>query len=340
LTPTDPAADPAAVHAAVPHADHGTGSRAGSPDGSGDPVASRTRNPLSRAARLSRRRFLTTAAAGAAGASAAGTVLAAPGTASAAVQTDAASAGAAAPQAPSSRVTLSFTAATNGAATLAPGGDRLVAEVQNVLWSVPRDGGTAVALTDPGLEPTRPEFAPDGEQLAVCAYRGGGFHLWTLRPDGSGLRQRTDGPWDDRAPAWSPDGTRIAFASERGGDPVDGSPYRIWVLDVRTGALTRLTGLPGQDGPQQDGPWEDFDPAWSPDGRRVLFARGAPAKGENGPVLHTRLIASVPADGGGAVRREHTGDDGAEVMTPAVSPTGRLAHLRVTPSPSADASPS
>jgi hypothetical protein len=67
----------------------------------------------------------------------------------------------------------------------------------------------------------------------------------------------------------------------------------------------------------------------------VLFARGAPAKGENGPVLHTRLIASVPADGGGAVRREHTGDDGAEVMTPAVSPTGRLAHLRVTPSPSA-----
>ncbi|MDT3397858.1 amidohydrolase family protein [Streptomyces sp. B1866] len=224
---------------------------------------------------------------------------------------------------------LSFTAATNGAAALSPAGDRLVAEVQGVLWSLPRAGGDAVPLTPPDLEPTRPVFSPDGGLLAVCAFRGGGFHLWTLRPDGSGLRQRTDGPWDDRGPAWSPDGTRLAFASERGGDPVAGSPYRVWVLDLASGELTRLTGLPGQDGPLQDGHWEDFDPVWSPDGTRVLFVRAA----FTGSALDARTIASVRADGTGPVAVEHTETAAGQVLAPAVSPDGTLAYLRTTPAP-------
>ncbi|MFI0509279.1 amidohydrolase family protein [Streptomyces sp. WSLK1-5] len=227
---------------------------------------------------------------------------------------------------------LTLTAATGGSATLSPAGDRLIAEVQNLLWSIPRTGGTAVALTPPGLEPTRPQFSPDGERLVVCAYRDGGFHLWTLRPDGSDLRQLTDGPWDDRGPAWSPDGTRIAFASERGGDTVAGSPYRVWVLDVRSGALTRLTGRPGQQGPAQGGAWEDYDPTWSADGERVLFVRATvTAPG----TLRADTVASVAADGSGPVTVEHTDDSGAQLMTPAVSPRGRLAYLRTTAAPAA-----
>ncbi|WP_328550354.1 amidohydrolase family protein [Streptomyces sp. NBC_00366] len=233
---------------------------------------------------------------------------------------------------------LTFTRATNGSATLAPGGDRLVAEVQGVLWSLPRSGGTARPLTPPDLEPGRPTHSPDGAHVAFCAYRGGGFHLWTVRPDGSGLTQRTDGPWDDRGPAWSPDGTRLAFASERGGDPegpVSASPYRLHVLDLRTGRITRITGLTGQDGPLQDGPWEDFDPTWSPDGTRILFVRAKPVATPLGTGLDARTIAAVPADGTGPVATRHTETAGTQVMTPAVAADGRLAHLRTTAPPNA-----
>ncbi|MFI7098943.1 amidohydrolase family protein [Streptomyces sp. NPDC050161] len=226
---------------------------------------------------------------------------------------------------------LSFTAATNGAGCLSPDGGHLIAEIQNVLWSIPRAGGAAQALTPADLEPTRPVYSPDGRRIAVCAYRGGTFHLWTLRPDGSQLRQVTEGPWDDRGPAWSPDGHRLAFASERGGDPVAGGGYRIWVLDLRSGRLTRVTGLNGQDGPHQDGAWEDFDPCWTPDGSRIVFVRGRPVDG----ALVSRTVASVPADGGGTVRTEHTETAEAQVMTPALAPSRRLAYLRTTSGPGA-----
>ncbi|MER8008263.1 amidohydrolase family protein [Streptomyces sp. NPDC094149] len=228
---------------------------------------------------------------------------------------------------------LTFTRATNGAATLAPAGDHLVAEVQGTLWSVPRAGGTVRPLTPPDLEPGRPTHSPDGRTIALCAYRDGGFHLWTVRPDGSELRRRTDGPWDDRGPSWSPDGTRLAFASERGGDPVDGGPYRIHVLDLRTGRITRVTGLPGQQGPLQDTPWEDFDPAWSPDGAHILFVRARTVTTSLGLTVEARTIAAVPADGTGAVTVRYTETEAAQVMTPALAADGRLAHLRTTAAP-------
>ncbi|MFJ9903740.1 amidohydrolase family protein [Streptomyces sp. NPDC101152] len=230
---------------------------------------------------------------------------------------------------------LTFTRATNGSASLAPAGDHLIAEVQGTLWSLPRPGGPARPLTPADLEPNRPTHSPDGELVAFCAYRDGGFHLWTVRPDGSDLRRRTDGPWDDRGPAWSPDGTRLAFSSERGGDPVTGSPYRIHVLDLRTGRITRVTGLTGQDGPLQDTPWEDFDPTWTPDGTHLLFVRAKAVSTPLGLTVEARTIAAVPADGTGAVTVRYTETEAAQVMTPALAADGRLAHLRTTAAPNA-----
>ncbi|MFI6641954.1 amidohydrolase family protein [Streptomyces sp. NPDC050504] len=213
-----------------------------------------------------------------------------------------------------SRTPLHLTAATNGGATPA-GPGRYLAEVQNVLWEFGDDGRPARALTTPDLEPTRPVASPDGRRVAMACYKGGQFHVWVMNTDGSGLRQLTDGPWDDRGPSWSPDGTRIAFASERGGDPVKGSPYRIWTVEIRTGTLTPLT--------EGEGPFEDFDPTWYPDGERVVFVRAH----LDGATLRARTLADVPA-GGGPVTVRYTETEPGNLQAPAFSPGGRPAWLR------------
>ncbi|MFD3505654.1 amidohydrolase family protein [Streptomyces sp. NPDC058678] len=216
--------------------------------------------------------------------------------------------GAAALSAPA--MTYEFTAGTNAFVSASPAGGRLIAAVQGALWSVPRAGGTATALTPADLEPTRAAWSPDGSRIAVCAYQGGGFHVWTMAADGSGLRQLTSGPWDDRGVAWSPDGSRIAFSSERGGDPVAGSSYGIWTVDVRSGELAQLT---------DDAEVEDYDPAWHPDGTVLMFVR---AKAGGG-----RTLASVPA-GGGEVSVVRTVDAGT-LVGPAIATDGRVAYVHV-----------
>ncbi|MFJ4183800.1 amidohydrolase family protein [Kitasatospora sp. NPDC089509] len=209
---------------------------------------------------------------------------------------------------------LEFTAGTNAAVALSPDGERLIVEVQGVLWALPRQGGTATALTDPGLEPTRPVWSPDGSTVAFCAYRGGGFHLWAMAPDGSDLRRLTTGPWDDRGVSWSPDGSRLAFSSERAGDAAAGSSYDIWTVELATGRLTRLTSQPEV---------EDYDPSWHPDGERVVFVRADASGG--------RTIATVPA-AGGPVSVLRTVDSGT-VVGPVVARDGRLAHVLVGDAP-------
>ncbi|MFH8811092.1 twin-arginine translocation signal domain-containing protein [Streptomyces hygroscopicus] len=125
---------------------------------------------------LSRRRFLQAAAVG----TAAATSVALP------LETAVA--------APARTGSLSFTAATNGAATLSPSGDRLIAEVQNVLWSVARKGGEAVALTPNAAEPSVRRTCPCGADLPV---RGGPARAESLPVRGSargGGRTRCGGP--------------------------------------------------------------------------------------------------------------------------------------------------
>lgn len=59
---------------------------------------------------------------------------------------------------------------------------------------------------------------------------------------------------------WSPDGRKVAFSA----DP-DGLQSFMYVIDADGTNLQRL--------PVDDGVWAEFDPAWSPDSKRIAFNR-------------------------------------------------------------------
>src|SRR5262249_28041107 len=93
---------------------------------------------------------------------------------------------------------VTVTEGTNVNLTLSPDRKTIIIDLQEALWSLPISGGAARRLTDPFLEPARPDWSPKGDLVAFQSFKGGTFHIWLMKPDGSGIRQLTDGHGDDR----------------------------------------------------------------------------------------------------------------------------------------------
>jgi Tol biopolymer transport system component len=195
--------------------------------------------------------------------------------------------------------TVTLTEGTNVAATVSPDHKTLVLCLQGVLYSLPASGGRARPLTDPMLDPARPDWSPKGDLITFESYSGGTFHIWVMKPDGTGIRELTTGHGDDRDPRFSPDGAKIAFSSDRA---FKGS-YDIWVVDVATGQLKQWTS--GAD--------DEYEPAWSPDGTELAFVSGAGAVGTSIHAIKEsggdRTLMTAPAD--------------AHVNSPAWTPDGK-----------------
>jgi len=198
--------------------------------------------------------------------------------------------------------TVTVKEGTNIAVTAAPDSSGLIMDLQGSLWSLPLQGGKAKQLTDPMLEPARPDFSPTGGLVAFQAFKGGTFHIWTMNPDGSGVKQVTTGHGDDREPRVSPDGRSIAFSSDRA---FEGS-YDIWSVELATGKVTRWTS----------GPDDEYEPAWSPDGKEIAFVNGVGIAG-------TKINAVTL---GGTPRTLVTAPRGARVNSPTWGPDGRIAY--------------
>jgi Ca2+-binding RTX toxin-like protein len=99
-----------------------------------------------------------------------------------------------------------------------------------------------------------PAVSADGRRVV---YERDG-NLWVMNIDGSGQTQLTT-TGDDDYPAWSRDGTRIVFVRDSD----------IWVMNSDGTGATQLTPTD---------PTTEYDPAFSPDGRTIIFSSGGPAR--------------------------------------------------------------
>ena len=195
---------------------------------------------------------------------------------------------------------------------VSPDRETILLNLLGIFWSLPAGGGHATKLSGLYTDPAYPSWSPRGDRIAFQSYIGGTFHIWTMRPDGTDRRQLTSGGWDDREPAYSPDGSQIAFASDRGG-----GSYNVWILDVGSGALRRLTDAAADA--------SNFYPAWTPDGERIVYVQDD-ADGQQ--------IRSLPAAGGGDPAVLHAYERGS-LYSPTVSPEGRVAYVLHDPSTAA-----
>lgn len=127
------------------------------------------------------------------------------------------------------------------------------------LWAMAPDGSELTQLTDRGGLTSRPNWSPDGRQIAFSAFASGGYQVFVADSDGGNPRQLTNTTATDWEAWWSPDGERLAFASTRSGESeiytmfADGSDQRM--IGDQAGFLCY--------------------PAWSPDGTRLIFTSGS-----------------------------------------------------------------
>src|SRR5262245_58955722 len=163
------------------------------------------------------------------------------------------------------------------------------------IWMVSADGSREpAALTTAPQSSNSPRWKPDGSALAFLSSRPiageaagetSKTQVWLLPLSGGEPRRVTNLPNGVTSFQWSPDATRLVVVSRSGPSDSAKSPsdvrhylhanYKfndsgwfddkrshLWVVDVPTGGATQVTS--GDD-------WNDTDPQWSPDARRIAF---------------------------------------------------------------------
>jgi Tol biopolymer transport system component len=158
----------------------------------------------------------------------------------------------------------------------------------------PGPSWTVERLTELPGEESQPAISPDGKSVVYVR----DDDLWLVRVGGSHAIALTPAsPSRDFAPAFSPDGQWLAFNSERGGGG-------IFVMGATGENVRRVTR-------------RGFRPAWTPDGRELVYAFGSAFTAFQGEQLAEGLEAVDVASG----RTRRLCD--CVALAPAVSPHGR-----------------
>jgi TolB protein len=143
------------------------------------------------------------------------------------------------------------------------------------VYRISASGGTPQRLTTaPGID-TGGSYSPDGSRIVFESDRSGSQQLYVMNADGSNQQRISFGGGRYATPAWSPRGDLIAFTRMGGG-------FRIGVMNPTGGGEKLLTDA-----------WGDEGPSWSPNGRVLLFSRGAQGPSGKSDIWSVDLTGST-----------------------------------------------
>ena len=162
---------------------------------------------------------------------------------------------------------------TGSTTYLGEGGQTLTA---NRLFIVNATSGIITPLTELAPHASTWDFDPHWSAALNKVVFAGGMggsaspELYTINPNGTGLQQITNfgGSVSNlHWPVWSPAGDRIVVALRPAG-----SYWQLWILDVNLSLPTPVTAMHPFKVVDGGGGYVQ-SPAWSPDGKRIVFSR-------------------------------------------------------------------
>ncbi|MDY2586798.1 S41 family peptidase [Winogradskyella aquimaris] len=143
---------------------------------------------------------------------------------------------------------------------VSPTGKRAIFEHRGEIFTVPKENGTWMNLTNsPGVADRSPIWSPKGDKIAWFSDKSGEYQLMLADQNGENAEAISlPNPTFYFQPDWSPDGKYIAYTDTH---------YNIWILNLETKKTKKV------DTDRYAHPNRSMNPVWSPDSKWIAYAK-------------------------------------------------------------------